>query len=104
MAGWLAFVKVVALLAQVNAGAAWVLALYFIAWRAWLVSRRWPWALRATFTARLTLTISGTISGTIAAAVADVLPRLTWIRGTWAATKIAACVTTDMTAAVTTIF
>ena len=45
MTGGLAFVKVVALLAQVNTGAAWVLALHFLARLALLFITRGAWGL-----------------------------------------------------------
>ena len=61
MAGGLAIVKVVALFAQVNTGAAWVLALHFIARLALLFITRGPWGLWAALAAR---------RGSVASAVA----------------------------------
>jgi hypothetical protein len=51
MAGWLTFVEVIALVAHVNTGAAWVLTLHFITRLAWLVITWWSWTLWATLTA-----------------------------------------------------
>ena len=86
MAGWLAFVKVVVLLAHVNARAAWVLTLDFVARYAWLVAVWWAWALWATLAAWLT---TAAIPTAITVSIPGVLPRLTRVGCARAAAKVA---------------
>ena len=89
MAGRLAFVKVVALLAHVNTGAAWVLALHFITRLACLVVTRRAWALWATLAAW-----RATIACTITCAITRVLPWLAGVRCAWATAVVATAVFT----------
>ena len=89
MAGWLAFIKIVALVSHIDTGAAWVLALHFITRLAWLafvdIVARWAWGLRAAF---------ATWRATVTCAVTRVLPWLTGVGGAWATAVVAAAFTT----------
>ena len=91
MAGRLAFVEVVALLAHVNTGAAWVLALYFITRDARLFIARRAWRLWASLMA--TAVVATAIW------VARVLPRLAGVGGAWTAAIVAAAFTAAVVAA-----
>ena len=94
MAGRLAFVEVVALLAHVNTGAAWVLALYFITRDARLFITRRAWRLWASLMA--TAVVATAIW------VARVLPRLAGVGGAWTAAIVAAAFTAAVVAAAAT--
>ena len=85
MAGWLAFIKIVALVSHIDTGAAWVLALHFITRLAWLVNARWAWGLWAAF---------ATWRATVTCAVTRVLPWLAGVGGAWATAVVAAAFTT----------
>ena len=90
MAGWLAFVKVVALLTHVYPRPAWILALLFVTRHARLFITRWAWPLRA---ALMACAIVSAIIVTATIGVAGILSWLSGVGGAWAAAIVAAAFT-----------